>query len=158
MMANVDDYTSGKILEQAAQLLAFLKSAGGSLAGSEMGDLIQANIQNFQPRLLDMPVAEQCIQAAEHCAVGPRVCQSNNPEAELTEAVFLDELAIGMVAAAKAEMVSKEKAMDTLARYQKNPLVLSTVSGKRMELCRTSPETCIYWNMEKRGLTCLKRQ
>jgi hypothetical protein len=52
----------------------------------------------------------------------------------------------------------KEKAIDTLAKYKKNPLVVSTVSGKPVELCRTSPETCVYWNMEKRDLVCLRRK
>jgi hypothetical protein len=157
-MANVDDYTSGRILEQAAQALEFLKSADDSLAGSEMGDRMLANIRPFQPRLLDMAEAEQRIQAADRCAVGPRACYPNNPEGEFTEAVFLDELAEGMVAAGKADMVSKEKAIAALAKYKKNPLVLSTVSGKPMELCRSSPETCVGWNMEKRGLMCMKRK
>lgn len=157
-MAKVDDYTSGKIQEQAAQALAFLKSADGSLAGSEQGERMRAVIGTFEPRLIDMAEAEQRILAAHQCAVGPRACQANNPAAEFTEAVFLDELAEGMTAAGKAELVSKEKAIDTLAKYKKNPLVLSTVSGKPMELCRTSPETCVYWNMEKRDLVCLRRR
>jgi hypothetical protein len=158
MMANVDDYTSGRILEQATQALAFLISADDSLAGSEMGDLMLAKISTFQPRLLDMAEAQQRIQSAGRCAVGPRLCCPNNDEGQFTEAVFLDELAEGMVAAGKAEMVSKEEAMDALAKYKQNPLVVSTVSGKPMELCRTSPETCVYWNMEKRGLMCLGRK
>jgi hypothetical protein len=158
MMANVDDYTSGRILEQATQALSFLKSADDSLAGSEMGDLMLAKISTFQPRLLDMAEAGQQIQSAGRCAVGPRLCCPNNDQGQFTEAVFLDELAEGMVAAGKAEMVSKEEAMDTLAKYKQNPLVISTVSGKPMELCRTSPETCVYWNMEKRGLMCLQRK
>jgi hypothetical protein len=156
-MANVDDYTSGKVLEQAAQALSFLKSADDSLAGSDMGNLMLEKISAFQPRLLDMAEAEQRIRSADRCAVGPRLCCPNSPEAEFSEAVFLDELAEGMVAAGKAEMVSKEKAVESLAKYKKNPLVASTVSGKPMELCRTFPETCVYWNMEKRGLMCLKR-
>jgi hypothetical protein len=157
-MANVEDYTSGKIQEQAAQALAFLKSADEPLSGSEQGERMLAIISTFEPRLLNMTEAEQRIQAAEHCAVGPRVCHPNNPETEFTEAVFLDALAEGMAAAGKAEMVSNEKALETLAKYKKNPLVQSTVSGKPLELCRCSPDTCIYWNMEKRGLMCLRRK
>jgi hypothetical protein len=157
-MANVDDYTSGRIQQQAAQVLAFLKSAEDSLAGSEQGKQIEAGIRVFQPRLIDMAEAEQRIEAAHRCAVGPRACYPNTPEVEFTETVFLDELAEGMVAAGKAEIVSKKRAVDTLAKYKKNPLVLSTVSGKPMELCRTCPENCIYWNMEKRDLVCLKRK
>jgi hypothetical protein len=156
-MATIDDYTSGKVLKQAAQALAFLKSGDDSLAGSEQGERMLENIRAYNPRLIKTAEAEQRIQAAEHCAVGPRICHANNPEAEFTEAVFLDELAEGMAAVGKAEMVSKEKAVATLAKYRKHPLVLSTVAGKPMELCRSAPETCICWNMEKRGLACLGR-
>ena len=157
-MAKVDDYTSGRIQQQAAQALAFLKSANDSLASSEQGERMRAVIGTFEPRLIDMAEAEERIQAAHRCAVGTRACHANNPDGEFTEAVFLDELAEGMAAAGKAELVDKEKAIDTLAKYKKNPLVLSTVSGKPMELCRTSPETCVYWNMEKRDLICLRRK
>jgi hypothetical protein len=157
-MATVDDYTSGRILEQAAQVLVLLKSGDDSLAGTREGEQLLAKISTYQPRLIDIAEAEQRIETAHQCAVGPRVCRSNNPEAEFTEAVFLDELAEGMAAAGKAEMVSKEKALDTLAKYKKNPLVLSTVSGKPLELCRSSLETCICWNMEKRGLKCVGRK
>lgn len=157
-MANVDDYTSGRIQQQAAGLLAFLKSADSSLAGSEQGKKIEAGMRAFKPRRIDMAEAEKRIQAADQCAVGPRACYPNNPEVEFTEAVFLDELAEGMATAGKAELVSKEKAIDTLAQYKKNPLMLSTVSGKPLELCRSCPETCICWNMEKRDLTCLERK
>ena len=157
-MAKVEDYTSGRVQEQAAQVLAFLKSAEGSLAGSQQGDLLLAKIQAFQPQLIELTEAGQRIQAAEHCAVGPRACYRNTQGSKFTEAVFLDELAVGMAAVGKAEMVGKEKAMKTLTKYKKNPIVLSTVSGKPMEICRSNTETCICWNMEKRGLMCLSRK
>ena len=154
-MASVDDYTSGKILQEAEQALSFLKASNDSLCGTEMGKLLLAEIGKYAPRLLDMASAAEQILSADQCAVGPRVCFSNNPDAEFTEAVFLDDLAEGMVAAGKAKMVSKQEAIDTLAKYERNPLVLSKVSEKPMELCRTCPENCVYWNMEKRGLRCL---
>ena len=156
-MAKVDDYTSGRIQKQAAQALAVLKSGGDSLAGSEQGNRMEATISAFQPRLIDMAEAEQRVQASHRCAIGPRVCYPNKPEVEFTEAVFLDELAEGMAGVGRAEMVSKEKAIETLAKYKENQLVLSTVSGKPMELCRSSQETCICWNMEKRGLKCFTK-
>jgi hypothetical protein len=157
-MASIDDYTSGKVLQEAGQALSLLKASDDSLAGTQMGEMLLAKVSKYAPRLLSMASAAQQIRAADRCAVGPRICSSNNPEAEFTEAVFLDELAEGMVAAGKAEMASRHVAIDTLAKYKKNPLVLSKVSGKSMELCCTSPETCVYWNMEKRGLRCLHRE
>ncbi len=105
-----------------------------------------------------MATAAQKIQAARHCAVGPRVCCSNNPEVEFTEAVFLDELAEGMVSVGKAGMVSAQEAIDVLAKYKKNPLVMSVVAGKPLELCRSSQQTCLCWNMERRGLKCVSRK
>lgn len=54
-------------------------------------------------------------------------------------------------------MVSKPEAIDVLAKYQKNLLVMSLVSGKLLELCRTSSETCLCWNMERRGLKCVQK-
>ena len=123
-----------------------------------MGDLLLAKIQSFQPRRIDMAEAEGRIRDAAHCAAGPRVCHACYPQSEFSEAVFLDELAEAMVAAGKAEKVSRKTAVETLAKYRKNPLVLSMVSGKLMELCRTSQETCVYWNMEKRDLKCVERK
>ena len=157
-MASIEDYTSGRVLQKARQTLSLLKAADDSLAGTEIGERLLAEVGKYAPRLLDMASAAQQIRAAKRCAVGPRVCYSNNPEGEFTEAVFMDELAEGMVAAGKARMVSAQEAIDTLAKYKENPLVLSTVSGMPMELCRSSPETCICWNMEKRGLPCLQRK
>jgi hypothetical protein len=141
-MANVDDYTSGRIQQQAALVLAFLKSAEDSLAGSKQGKQIEAGIRAFQPRLIDMAEAERRIQAAHRCAVGPRACYPNTPKVEFTETVFLDELAEGMAAAGKAELVNKEKAVDTLAKYKKNPLVLmmapATVTILQMPAARAT--------------------
>ena len=157
-MANVEDYTSGELVRKAAQAVSLLKAGSDSLAGTELGERLLAAVSEFAPRLIDMASAEQLIRASDQCAVGPRVCYSNTPDAEFTESVLLDELAEGMVAAGKAKKVSCQEAIDTLAKYKKNPLVASRVSGKHMELCRTSPEGCVYWNMEKRGLRCLHRK
>jgi hypothetical protein len=156
-MASIDDYTSGRVLQQAAQALSMLKAGDDSLEGTDLGNLLLAEVSKLAPRLIGMADAEQLIRSAEQCAVGPRVCYANNPDAEFTESVLLDKLADGMVAAGKARMVSPQEALHTLAKYKKNPLVLSTVSGKPMEICRSSCETCICWNMEKRGLKCLDR-
>ena len=157
-MASIDDYTSGKVLQEAGRALSILKASDDSLAGTKMGELLMAEVGKYAPRLMDLASAAKQIRAAHRCAVGPRLCCSNNHEAEFTESVFLDELAEGMVTAGKARTVSSKEAIDTLAKYEKNPLVMSEVSGKPMELCRTSPETCVYWNMEKRGLRCLHRK
>lgn len=116
-----------------------------------------AEVGKSAPRLIDLASAAQRIQAARQWAVGPRVCYANDPKNEFTEAVFLDALAEGMVAAGKAEWVSRQEAVDVLAKYAGNPLIMSVVSGKPLELCRSSKETCLCWNMERRGLKCIQR-
>ncbi|MFZ5451425.1 MAG: hypothetical protein ACOZF2_06100 [Thermodesulfobacteriota bacterium] len=112
----------------------------------------------LDPVLLTANEAAQLIHGSTHCAVGERACGPNHSQGQFTEAIFLDELGEAMVAAGKAEMVSKEKAIATLQYYNKNPKVLSKVSGKPMELCCTSADTCIYRNMERRGLVCIRRK
>jgi hypothetical protein len=62
-----------------------------------------------------------------------------------------------MVGAGKAKMVTREEAVATLGQYQRYPKVLSKRSGKPLELCCTSPDTCLHWNMERRGLACIRR-
>lgn len=157
-MATIEDYTSGKVLAQAKEALSILKASDESLAGTPIGNLLSEKISSFDPTLLSREQAADVIHAAAHCAVGERVCYCTDPNAHFTEAIFLDELAQAMVAAGKARMATKAEAVATLEKYKKNPKVLSKVSGKPMELCCTSPDTCLCWNMEKRGLKCIRRK
>mgnify|MGYP006304944319 FL=1 len=155
-MAEIQDYTSGSILEMAKTALAFLHAGEGSLQGTELGHRILHEAEKFAPLLLDMRQASECISEASFCAVGRRMCCELGPEADATEAVFLNELGEAMVEAGKAVRVSAEEAVGTLKRYKGKPLVFSKVGGKHMEICRTQPATCLYWNMKRRGLNCLK--
>jgi len=157
-MASVEDYASGRLLAQAKAILAMLKASDESLAGSPEGENLLTIISVFEPTLLNSAEAVQVIHASTHCAVGERICGPNHPEAEFTEGIFLDELAEAMVSVGRARMVKKEEAVNTLEKYKKNPKMLSKVSGKPLELCCTSPDTCLCWNMEKRGLMCIKRK
>ena len=76
-------------------------------------------------------------------------------DSAFTESVFLNELAEGMVKAGKARYVAENDAISTLRKYQSNPIIISRVSGKYMEICCSLPETCVYWRMEQCGITCL---
>ena len=38
-MASIDDYTNGKVLQEAGQALSLLKASDDSLAGTETGEL-----------------------------------------------------------------------------------------------------------------------
>ena len=62
-----------------------------------------------------------------------------------------------MVKAGKARSVEKEDAIRTLKKYPKNPLITAKVSNKYMEICRSYPEDCIYYNMHRCKIKCLNR-
>ncbi len=85
------------------------------------------------------------------------MCHRVHPDTPLTESVFLDELAEGMAAAGKARLVDRDEACDTIRAYRKHPIVVSRVSGKPAEICPTWAKTCLYWNLEKHGLRCIRR-
>jgi hypothetical protein len=156
-MAEVNEYTSGKVLESIGKAFDVFESSEGPLDGSRVGRRLLENVGRLEPKKAGVKAASRLIMEARSCAAGERVCRALFRDAPLTESVFLDELADGMVEAGKARYVTKEEAMETLKAYPGNPLVFSKVSGKYMELCRTWPEKCVYWNMEKRGLKCIAR-
>jgi hypothetical protein len=122
-----------------------------------VGTALLQKLEPFDPQLLSPEEAAQVIRASSRCAVADRLCIGIFPNAEYSESVLLDDLADGLVAAGKARAVTKDEAIATLEKYKRNPKVLSKVSGKPGELCCTSPDVCIYWNMEKRGLPCIRR-
>jgi len=155
-MANVNDYTSGRILTDTKLALYSLKFVKIPIVGSLIGKELLKKIRKFEPKQIDMETALKLIQESRKCAVGERVCRAIHKNSELTESVFLDELAEGLVEVGKARYVTKEVAINTLKKYN-NPLILSKVSNKHMEICRSSPDVCVYWNIEKRGLKCLNR-
>lgn len=154
-MADVNDYVRGKILTDTKQALHSLKFVKIPVVGSLIGKELLTRIKKFEPKLIDMETASKLIQESKKCAVGERVCRAIHKNSDLTESVFLDELAKGLVKVGKARYVTKEEAINTLKKYPNNPLILSKVSSKYMEICRSSPMKCVYWNMERCGLKCL---
>jgi len=83
-----------------------------------------------------------------------RVCRELHRNSELTESVFLNELAEGMVKSGKARYVAEKEAINTLEKYYGKPLIVSRVSGRYVRICRSLPEVCIYRRMEKCGIAC----
>ncbi len=156
-MANVTHYITGKLLEQVRQVFRLLESFKGSLVGSRLGERIFEEVRKLNPKLMKDEQASNLIQKARKCASGERVRRELHKEAPFTEAIFLDELAEAMVEAGKARYVTKDEAIEILGKYRENPLVVSIVSGKPMELCRTWPEKCLYWNLKTRGISCLDK-
>lgn len=173
-MATIDDYTSGKVVKDVKLTLFSLKLVKIPIFGFLVKKGLLKRIKNFEPKTLkhevfgapkiqeflsviDINIASTLIHESEKCAVGERVCRAINKDSKFTESVFLDELAEGMTKAGKAQYVEKEKAINTLKKYPKNPLILAKVSNKYMEICRSYPQNCVFYNMEKRKINCLNR-
>jgi len=156
-MATIQEYMSGEVCEKIRQAFLIFSSVGGSLDGSKVGKAMLNNVNKLEPKKLTIDETIDLIQESTQCAIGERVCRSLHKETPLTESVFLDELAAGMVEAGKARFVNKDEAIDNIKKYQKKPIIVSKVSGKHSEICPTWPKKCLYWNMEKHKLKCINR-
>ncbi len=156
-MANVNDYSSGRILIDAKRAIYALKFVKIPLIGPLIGKKLLNSIKSFEPQLKDIKTVSTLIQGSKKCAVGERVCRAIYKNSEPTESIFLNELAEEMVRVGKAQYVTKEEAINTLKKYPGKPLILSKVSNKYMEICPSVSSKCVYWEMEKQGLKCLHR-
>jgi len=157
-MATISEYMSGKICEQISLALSIMNDAPkGQLNGTKIGKALQGNVGELEPRKLKVEEAVTLIRKSDKCAIGERVCRCLHKETPLSETVFLDELAVGMVSAGKARFVEVDAAIANVRKYHTGPVVVSKVSGKYMEICRTWAKRCVYWNMEKHNLQCIQR-
>jgi hypothetical protein len=156
-MAAIQDYISGKVCEQIKKAFSVFESVEVPLNDTEVGKVMLNNVNKLEPKKLTIDEVIKLIQESKQCAIGERVCRSVHTETPLTESVFLDDLAAGMVEAGKARFATKEEATDNMKKYQKNPIIVSKVSGKYSEICPTWPKKCLYWNMEKHKLKCINR-
>jgi len=157
-MATISEYMSGKICEQISLALSIMDDAPkGQLNGTKIGEALLRNVEKLEPRKIKVEEAITLIRKSEKCAIGERVCRCLHKEAPLSETVFLDELADGMVSAGKARFVDVDAAIANVRKYHTGPIVVSKVSGKHMEICRTWAKRCVYWNMEKHKLQCIQR-
>lgn len=157
-MAAISEYMSGKICEQISLALSIMDdSPKGQLKGTKIGKALLRNVGELEPRKMKVEEAITLICKSEKCAIGERVCRCLHKEAPLSETVFLDELAVGMVSAGKARFVDVDASSANVRKYHTGPIVVSKVSGKLMEICRTWAKRCIYWNMEKHKLQCIQR-
>lgn len=155
-MTKVEDYVSGKILEDAETMLKAIKTVRLPIIGSSIGKKLLEKIEKFEPMQITVDDASERIKNTKKVAVGPRVCFILHNR-DFAKSVFLAELAEGLVNAGKARYTTDEEAINMLMRYsRRNPIVTSKVSGKYMEICCSSRRDCVYWNMERNGLKCLK--
>jgi len=157
-MASVNDYITGKILAYSRLALYAIKLVNIPIMGDLIKKKLHKTVRSFEPELIDLKTASELIRGSGKCAVGERVCRKIHEDSVFTESVFLNELAEGLVKAGKASYVTENNAISTLQKYQSNPLIISRVSDKYMEICCSLLETCVYWRMERCGITCLNRR
>lgn len=156
-MPEVQDYMSGEILSIIKKGFRYFKFLKVPLIGPKVKKTIFRVLRKCSPQKINVEQASKLIQESNKCAVGERVCNILHKEAEFGESVFLDELAKGMVEVGKAKYVNKNEAIDTIMKNHKYPIIITKVSGKYMEICRSLPKNCIYWCSEKHGMKCIKR-
>lgn len=155
-MSGVNDYVRGKVVKDTKLGFFLLRFANIPLIGALIRRAMINGTKKYAPKTINMKEASKLIRSSGKCAAGERVCRVLHKDSKLTQSVFLDELADGMVGAGKAKHITKNEAIKILEKYsKKNALILSKVNNKPMEICCSSKETCIYWNMERRGLRCV---
>ena len=157
-MPEVQDYQSGEILNMVKKGFNSFKLIKTPILGAIIKNKLLKELNKCAPLKVDVDYAVELIRSSKTCAVGERVCNALHPDSQTGASVFLDELAIAMIEAGKAKAVQKDAAIATISRKSKYPIVITKVSGKYMELCRSVPKNCLYWNSEKRGLKCITRK
>lgn len=157
IMATIGQYKSGKAAKAVRKAFETMQVLEKPLPETELAKIFSKNVEALMPLSVDLKQAFEHIRKADRCSIGDRLCKCEFPKAPSSCAVFLEELADGMVEVGKAVFASKEEAMNALSEHKGKPLVVSKISGKYMEICRTWPENCFYWNMEKHGMKCIER-
>jgi len=157
-MATIEEYTGGNILKSIRKALQYFNTETGQLPDNEQSRHIRKNIEAFEPLFLTLDQALVYVENAETIALGERVCRGVNPESVYTESVFLDDLAIAMIASGKARRATFDDALKSLDKQTCRPLIISRVSGRYQEICASVPSECVYWRAEKKGINCLKHK
>lgn len=156
-MLNVQDYVSGNVLSLIKKGFRLFPFLGIPIIGSVVKQYGVKKLKQCDAQKISVDNTATLITNAQRCAVGQRICNVLYDGADHGKSVFLDELADGLVHAGKAVYVEKADALRTIGVNRKGPIMISRVSGKYMEICRSIPKHCIYWNSEKHGLKCIKR-
>ena len=158
-MVKIKDYQSGKAGKAVKRSVEMMCTFDGPLPDDNE---LRRNLSNYMsqsvPAIMNLTKAIELIDQADVCAAGDRICFCEFEDVPHTISIFLDDLAKGLNECGKAELVSKEKAKELIGKNKKHPIVITRVNGKYQEICRTYPDSCIYWNAEKTGIKCLTGQ
>ncbi len=157
-MVAIKDYCSGRAAQMVKTTIELMDASDKSLKETGLGQAIQAESAKVSPKKITPAHAIELITNAEHLAIGERTCRALQPDMPLTEAVFLDELALALVEAGKARAATREEAVENINKYSKKPIIASIVAGRYLEICPSWPKGCLFWNMEKHGLKCIARR
>jgi hypothetical protein len=156
-MGTIEDYRSGRILTSIGKALQIIGNSETCIDKTPQGLRIKEKICEFEPVVVSSDEAVAAVRNSGTVAIGERVCRPLHSESEFTESVFLDELAEAMIESGHARAASAEEASRILTAHSGHPLVMSKVSGRYLEICASSPESCVFWQAEKNGARCFKR-
>ncbi|NTV01286.1 MAG: hypothetical protein HGB04_00675 [Chlorobiaceae bacterium] len=154
-MGTIEDYRSGRIRTSIGKALHVLGAS--ALADAPDASIVALKICEFEPVVVSFAEAVAAIGNASTLAIGERVCRPLHHGSVFTESVFLDELAEAMIEAGHARKAGIEEAEGLLGEQTGNPLLMSKVSGRYLEICASSVDTCVFWKAEKQGIHCMKR-
>jgi hypothetical protein len=156
-MATLEDYSTGKAFEDMKTASDIALEMDDEMIESGSADRFFELVGTVEPKTINIEEAAEFVNNSGKCASGERACKALHEGSVHTESVWLDGLAEEMVKIGKAVYVSKEEAIETLKKYPENPLLMTKIEGKYMEICRSNPDKCVFWLTEKKAGNCILR-
>jgi len=119
---------SDKICEQIGLAFSIMDEAPkGQLNGTEIGKALLSNVGELAPCKMNVEEAITLIRKSEECAIGERACRYLHKDAPLSETVFPDELAVGMVSVGKAHFVDVDAAIANVRKDHTGPVCFEKI-------------------------------
>lgn len=159
-MVTVEEYKSGEIFGYMKQIDIAVKLLKFPLIKNTVRKKLAEKLEKHSGDfiLASHETVDCLINSARTVAVGPRICYHLYKK-DLSYAIFLDELAEALIQIGYAEEISKEDAIIVMKEGQEcgRLQLISKVSGKPLELCNQSLETCSLWKLERAGFKIMDR-
>lgn len=160
-MRTVEDYASGKILEDAKKTelkIQALINTGDPEIRKELEERSKDSKNGHF--IANTKTLKELIEKSKTVATGPRICLEIHKECEQqAESVFLDELAEALINVGKVQRATKEEAYNVLKEGKKrgHPHLVSIVANKPLELCNSCTDCCVLWKSERLGILCISK-
>jgi hypothetical protein len=159
-MVTVEEYRSGEIFGYMKQIDIAVKLLKFPLIKNIIRKKLVEKLEKHRDHFLlaSHDNFDYLINSARTVAVGPRICYHLYKK-DLSYAIFLDELADVLIQIGSAKEVSKADAIIVMKEAQESGRLqlISKVSGKPLELCNQSIETCSLWKLERAGFRIIDR-